>query len=568
MGKKTRKRLPAANINTASATDAQHDTPHPEQVGGGPGNCAEFLAERLGVEVLGNTAGSMVWLYSHSNRRVTPCPLGKLNTILLSQLSGRAVGVELGKANLTLSELKDHIAQVGSGKSLDSHTPRGAGIYREGDSLLIVNGSEAFLWNGRKKSPLAGPIHNGSLLDLNEGYQLIPNLDEVLSELPDLTPGHLKKIWTGLVARVQHWRWVQPFSAEILAGQIIATILQATWSWKAHTYLCAKRNTGKTTFLNTLATLLGPLAQQFGPGTTEPAIRQNLGTRGHFVLIDEFERFKEREHILALLRAGNQGGTVVKGTPSGHALSFRIDALAWVASIEHAADTAADRSRFLTFELQQVTAEQKALGLPTTAKLAAWGRVLYLAAFRRFRKFWQAADQLKVLPDTGLDGRIQDALAVPCAIWATLTETDPAAVLQKVAKAWKPTLDQQIVEDEVALLRDILQYKFRTEEHAVFVDHRLRPTTVGQAVIEGHADSDLVALGIKCTHTRFHHLVVAFWPDAVRRHCLKGTRWATLNIRDILLRLPGATATRLRMAGISNARVVVVPLSVIQNLDV
>ncbi len=567
MGKKTRKRLSAANINTASATDAQHDTPHPEQVGGGPGNCAEFLAERLGVEVLGNTSGAVVWLYSHSSRRVTPCPLGKLNTALLSHLSGREVGVELQKANLTLSELKDHIAQVGSGKSLDTHTPRGAGIYRDGDSLLIVNGSEAFLWNGRKKSPLPGPIHNGSLLDLNEGYQLIPNLDEVLSELPDLTPGEVKKIWTWLVATVQRWRWVQPFSAEILAGQIIATILQATWSWKAHTYLCAKRNTGKTTFLNTLATLLGPLAQQFGPGTTEPAIRQDVGTRGHYVLLDEFERFEKREKILALLRVGNQGGTVVKGTPSGQALSFRIDALAWVASIEHAADSAANRSRFLTFELQQVTTEQKALGLPSTAKLADWRRALYLVALRRFRKFWQAADQLKVLPDTGLDGRIQDALAVPCAIWATLTDNDPADVLQKVAKAWKPTLDQQIVEDEFALLRDILQHKFKTDQHAIFVDNRLRPMTVGQAVIAGHADSDLETLGIKCTRAHTGQFIVAFWPHAVRRHCLKGTQWANLNIRDILLRLPGATATRLRLAEMRNARVVAVPIEVIANLD-
>ena len=141
-------------------------------------------------------------------------------------------------------------------------------------------------------------------------------------------------------------------------------------------------------------------------------------------------------------------------------------------------------------------------------------------------------------------------------------------MLQKVAKAWKPALDQQIVEDEVALLRDILQYKFRTDEHAVFVDHRLRPTTVGQAILAGYADSDLETLGIKCTHTRFHHLVVAFWPDAVRRHCLKGTRWASLNIRDILLRLPGAIATRLRLAGMRNARVVAVPLPVIESLDV
>ena len=236
---------------------------------------------------------------------------------------------------------------------------------------------------------------------------------------------------------------------------------------------------------------------------------------------------------------------MVKGTPSGHALSFRIDALAWVASIEHAADSAADRSRFLTFELQQVTTEQKALGLPSTPKLEAWRGALYLVALRRFRKFWQAADQLKVLPDTGLDGRIQDALAVPCAIWATLTEKDPTDVLQKVAEAWKPALDQQIVEDEFALLRDILQCKFKTDEHPHYAHSRPRWATIGDAVLVGYAHRELDAFGVKRTVNQGGANIVAFSPDAVRRHCLKGTRWANLNIRELLLRVPGATPTRL-----------------------
>ena len=554
--------------NADSAAPESTDTAQEVQKASTDERCAAFLKERLELKVVGNTSGSTVWLHSPRTRRLAQRPLNSLTTAFLSQLSGRPVQVELSEADLTLAALKDHIAVVSSTKNLDACTPRGAGIYRDGGQLLVVSGGEAFLWDGRKKTAIDEPAYQDYLFDFNEGYSIIPDLDLAVQEAVDMNVTATKDIWTYLVMVLKRWRWAQPFAAEILAGQVIATILQVTWPWKAHTYLCARRNTGKSTLLNMLAVLLGPLAHQFGPGTSEAAIRQRAGTRGHFVLLDEFDQYDEREKILGLLRAANQGGSVVKGTSSGQPMVYVIDCLAWVASIEHAATSAADQSRFLTFDLTPVTRQQKAWGLPAISNLERLRRALYAAALRHFRAFFEVADQLRSTPETGLDGRMQDALAVPCAIWATMSRQDPGEVMRKVAEAWQPALDAQVVDDEVALLRDILQYKFRTDEHAVLVDNRFRPTTVGQAVLAGHAESDLETLGIKCTRTHAGQLIVAFWPDAVRRHCLKGTKWANLNIRDILLRLPDAAVTRVRLAGLSNARVVGVPFRVIENLEV
>ncbi|MEP6935924.1 MAG: hypothetical protein ABI988_18620, partial [Nitrospirota bacterium] len=87
------------------------------------------------------------------------------------------------------------------------------------------------------------------------------------------------------------------------------------WKWKAHSYVSAKRNTGKSTLLETLAALLGPMACLFGGETTEAAIRQSVRLRGHYLLLDEFERNMERDKILRLLRQANHGGTVAKGSP-------------------------------------------------------------------------------------------------------------------------------------------------------------------------------------------------------------------------------------------------------------
>lgn len=303
----------------------------------------------------------------------------------------------------------------------------------------------------------------------------------------------------------------------------------------------------------------------FSGDTTEAAIRQNLGTRGHYLLLDEFERNGEREKILRLLRPANRGGMVAKGSPSGHAQTFLVTQLAWLASIDRPGESAADSSRYLTFELHAITAAQKAVALPSRVHLARMRRNLYRLAFKYFRQFWQGADTLKALPDTGLDGRMLDAIAVPCAIWATVFGQNPVELLHETEDLWRPMLEDQIIDDELALLRAILQVKFKAVSSETRTK-QLEWRTIGDALVQDYAFQALEAYGVKRTFTQPRMAIAAFSPEAVRRHCLAGTKWAPLNIRDLLLRLPGATATRLRMAGIPNARVVVIPMSTIYQM--
>jgi len=119
-------------------------------------------------------------------------------------------------------------------------------------------------------------------------------------------------------------------------------------------------------------------------------------------------------------------------------------------------------------------------------------------------------------------------------------------------------LDDQIIDDEVALLRAILQVKFKMGPEW---------RTIGNALVQDYAFQDLEAYGVKRTFTQQYIAIAAFSPEAVRRHCLAGTKWAPLNIRDLLLRLPRAKPTRLRMAGMDNARVVVIPMSTIYEMQ-
>lgn len=529
--------------------------------------CKIFVRDELQLEVLGARAGSEICLYARRPRQVVACSLESLTAVRLSHLARLPVHQLLHRANLSIVDLQEYFAHASASHSLDGYVPRGAGLYRDETQLLIVSGNQACRWDGRHKTPIQSPLYKDYIHELDPGFPLIPHLNDLLREAAALTPPRAQAIWKALVALVKRWRWVQPGAAVLVAGQILATILQSTWRWKGHSYVSAKRNTGKSTFLETLAALLGPMVRLFGGETTEAAIRQCVGQRGHYLLLDEFERNTEREKILRLLRQANHGGTVAKGSPNGHVHTFHVSQLAWLASIDRPGDSAADSSRYLTFELHSVIPAQKAVGLPSPFLLGRLRRDLYRLAFKYFREFWEAAETLITLPHTGLDGRILDAIAVPCGIWATVKGVPPADLLEEAMKVWKPMLDDQIIEDEYGLVRAILQVKFKANVSWERRTNRPEWRTIGDALCRDYSSGDLEAYGVKRAFTKQRRDIAAFSPEAVRRHCLGGTHWAKLNIRDLLLRLPGAMPTRLRMAGMDNARVVAVPMETILGME-
>ncbi len=506
-------------------------------------------------------------MYAKKTKRVFRCSVNTLSIPRLTQLSGVEVHRVLKNCGVSGVELKQYFAQCSGYRNLDSYQQRGTGLYREGTELLIVTGAQTLLWRGRSQRSIESPVWKNWVFDWNRSGILHPALDTILKQARKLSAQDAKGIWNILVRLVRYWRWRQPFAPELVAGQIIATLLQDTWPWKAHTYLSGARNSGKTTFFKILSLILGPMTYVCGPGTSEAALRQAVGLRGHFVLVDEFENNRERECILALLRVANQGGEIFKGSPSGRVQRFSFSPLVWVGSIDFAPENAADTSRFLLFDLKPITSKHKQRGLPPPVALKYLNDTLYQVVFCKFRQFWRVTERLRAVPDTGLDGRMQDALAVPCAIWAVLARVNPEKLFRKVAEAWQPELQERIVEDEKALLRDILLCTIvgHPSEGPPTMRHSQRRQR-SECLLYGNHLMTLENYGIKPTKDKQGNVVVAFAPEAIQRHLLKGTKWAGLNIRTFLLRIPKAKPTRLRMAGMVNARVITIPYD--QVLDV
>ena len=217
----------------------------------------------------------------------------------------------------------------------------------------------------------------------------------------------------------------------------------------------------------------------------KPPIQQSLGTHGHYLLLDDLSEMTEREKVCALAPPGEPGGASQR-MPERHAQTFPVTQIAWLASVDRPGDECRRSSRYLRFELHPITATQKAVDLPSRFQLARMRRNLYRLAFKYFRQFWQAADTLKALPDTGLDGRMLDAIAVPCGIWATVGGVNPVELLHETAPLWRPIVDDQIIDDEFALLRAILQVKFKTVSWEI---ETKRPEwrTIGDALAQDYA---------------------------------------------------------------------------------
>ena len=80
-----------------------------------------------------------------------------------------------------MGEIQDVIAQMSSQRCLDHYRRRGTGLYQEGSQrLLVVNGHEAFLWQGKQPRPIPTPVWRDTVFDWKAGDDLHPHLDTLI----------------------------------------------------------------------------------------------------------------------------------------------------------------------------------------------------------------------------------------------------------------------------------------------------------------------------------------------------------------------------------------------------
>lgn len=390
--------------------------------------------------------------------------------------------------------------------------------------------------------------------------------------------------------------WEKPAYSYLFLGWCVIAPVSGALAWRPHLWLTGAAGSGKTTAMEVLEKLLGPIALKVQGVTSEAGIRQTLGTNARPVIFDEADIDSNADAvrlqaILALVRSASShdGGKIIKGGQAGTSQAFQVRSCFAFASITPRVANAADRSRVSVLSLTKrgtpenwrkmqelmtelLTPERcEALIARTLHNLPALlhnARIFARAAASVLGE-QRAGDQLGALLAGAFslqhEGKVDFAVAEK---W--VAERADAGDWQEIRNDEK---------DEELLLARILEQTVTVESPGGNKFER----TVGELVEIAHsgtnfdvtitqgiditiyrkqADERLRRLGLKVEEDKLYVSNTSAWLARV----LIGTAWSANHSR-VLGRLPGAehTASNTYFAPGSKTRAVVLPLSVLKS---
>ena len=148
-------------------------------------------------------------------------------------------------------------------------------------------------------------------------------------------------------------RWCKPASAALLVGWTFLAPICGALSWRPHIWITGPAGSGKSYVVEHFAArLITGIGEYMMGNSSEPGIRQRLGSDAVPVVLDEFEPNDDKDrqriaNILTLIRqsSSESGAQTVKGTVAGDGMSFHIRSMFCVAAISTMLDKDSDSSR-------------------------------------------------------------------------------------------------------------------------------------------------------------------------------------------------------------------------------
>jgi putative DNA primase/helicase len=161
--------------------------------------------------------------------------------------------------------------------------------------------------------------------------------------------------------------WQKPEHAYLALGWVMLAPICGSLSWRPHLWLTAKRGAGKTWLQeNIIDKLVGGIMIYCQGGTTEAGIRQRLQQDARPIMFDEAESENKQaqqrmQSVIELARqsSSDSGAEIMKGTVSGHGMSFKMRSMFLLGSINVGLKQAADESRFSIVRLVRRENEKK-----------------------------------------------------------------------------------------------------------------------------------------------------------------------------------------------------------------
>lgn len=446
----------------------------------------------------------------------------------------------------TMPQVRNAIAVQASQRRISPDLACGLGYHigNSGKGVLVGSGRAfQYDYDSRRLELVSQPFVDGKLLDFScmESF----DFDSLNSRLQNMSRDRAKKTVLGLDSVFSEWTWRQQSAHTMLAGLVLATMIQSTWKWRPQVALIGESSSGKSTLMETMTSIFGPLAL-YSSKPSEAGLRQTVKNRSVAILIDELEATRERRKIYELLRTASRGAHILRGTADQSGQSFGLRHICFVASIESGLVRQPDRNRFVRLEMLPI---KYRMTIPLEDELRELGQEALAIAIYYAREAVQISERLKRHQVDGIESRVIESYSVPVAMLAVsgaYGDTPPEEILDDVL-AKTITADSPAEADQVTLLRDILSIKVLVEKDLITAGEILDR---GETFASGKAalERDGLKKAGKC-------LFVAPKPVQAK---LKGTDWEGQSVAEILSRLPGAqSGVRRRCADVRHYGVLI-----------
>lgn len=514
--------------------------------------------EFASFEVLGESAEGSLVFWSNVFHRTYIVALKDLTLDQLCQIGGAEVRGRVSRSEvegmIPFKSLKTHLIVQAAQRYLGRLKIMGQGIHLLRDNrLLVVDGDEAVVWDGHRFARQQHPLIDGQFISWESDLRWI-DLGDVQEAVLSMTRERAEKIFERLLELLAQWRFAGNMDLFILAGWIVAQIVQTAWDWRPQLWLSGSSGSGKTMLSLLIEALGGGLVCRFeGNILTEPGLRQTLQNHAWMTIIDEFEESPHRDRIIERLRSAGRGGKGAIGSTKQEAISTHIRHMILIASIETGLVRAAEQYRYIQIQTSKDNTRHPTIPAPAECEKLQVDLVAYA-----LWGIYRAKELLRNMqPVPGYDNRWVHSVAVPLSMLAVC---DPAPekslgdALTDYLAEWSSSQAGNIMEDEAALLQDILLASIRLSETQtdgmseknIYVERTVAQILAEDPPCEEH-DRTLQAYGVRYMEREGGALFLH--PETIAKKLLYYTRWRSFNLRDILLRSPGAVRCRQRVAG-------------------
>ncbi len=529
----------------------------------------------LGIE------NHLVVLFSHEQKRVFKLKASdltglKLELVLgstwcdyrLRQLERRQGGDSRAARKSPAAKLASSIVSACQLVGPYVETPeRGAGVWIDSDGELIVNGDE--LWRPSDGAVLQHGVRGGYVYPSSKPLGFY--LDTPLANESEVTR---------VLDALRSLNWATPMAGELVLGWIGIAVIAAAAHRRPHILLTGDRGCGKSTLQEQVQWLFGERGTACTGSQTLMGLNQMLlGRPSQAIFIDEFESDGRSSNSRQTFEAARSSFSlqerdrgIVRGTPGGSSVSYRIAAPFMASAISPGSLEPADQSRWVTLQAlllpndgaseRFVLEEQDAKRLgPKLARLFVSRWALFRANLATFRQ---------AIGSRGGDARLCDTLGHLLAAYSTFKSEVAVTLTEAVALADAAQVadraDGDVEHDQQQCLNGLLSTVLTFDVSEGMGAARRTRLSVAQAIrrmLRDDAGARAIAgrlaqLGLRVREVdgRWVMLVVNSPSHTELRKLFAGTKWSRGGWGLVLRRLPGGLESTQRIgAGLKASKV-------------